>query len=171
MRKSSKSEKHKNDQNAKTQKVTKLKNQNMTKKVSKNDPPSKRPKCHLNGQNRHFAKSEPPGPAFFQSLGVPRDPILRPKMTWGGSDGEFWHTFSVFDFSILSFLSLFHFLHFVTFSLFLIFSILMIFTFWWFLVNFCVWHYFWSFFDTKLGASMMTHFSPSKPALPLSPFW
>ena len=76
----------------KMQKVRKwenAENEKVVKKVSKIDPPSKSVKCHLNGQNRHFAKSEPPGPAFFQSLGVPRDPILRPKMTWGGSDGEF----------------------------------------------------------------------------------
>jgi len=41
----------------------------------------KTPKCHLNGQNRHFVKSEPPGPAFFEFQGVPRDPVLRPKST------------------------------------------------------------------------------------------
>jgi len=51
----------------------------MTKKVSKIDPPSKTPKCHLNGQNRQFVKSEPPGPALFEFQGVPRDPVLRPK--------------------------------------------------------------------------------------------
>jgi len=87
--KSPKSQKSENGQNAKSEKVVNLKNQNMTKKVSKNEGGQKSPKCHLNDQNRHFAKSEPPGPAFFQSLGVPRDPVLRPKMTWGGSDGEF----------------------------------------------------------------------------------
>ena len=50
-------------------------------KSVKNAPPSKTPKCHLNGQNRHFVKSEPPGPAFFEFQGVPRDPVLRPKST------------------------------------------------------------------------------------------
>jgi len=73
----------------KGEKVIKVKTQKVTKKVSKIDPPSKWPKCQIIDQNRHFAKSEPPGPGVFQSLGVPRDPILRPKMTWGGSDGEF----------------------------------------------------------------------------------
>jgi len=51
----------------------------MIKKVSKIDPPSKTLKCHLNGQNRHFVNSEPPGWALFEFQGVPRDPVLRPK--------------------------------------------------------------------------------------------
>ena len=89
MQKLVKSTKHENAQNAKTRKVIKVKTQKVTKKVSKNEVPQKRAECQINGQNRHFAKSEPPGPGVFQSLGVPRDPILRPKSTWGGSDGEF----------------------------------------------------------------------------------
>jgi len=129
----------------------------------------KRPKCQINDQNRHFAKSEPPGPGVFQSLGVPRDPILRPKSTWGGSDGEFLHDFYVFHFLTFVILSLFMFFSFVTFSLFLIFSILMIFMFWWFLVNFCCWHHFWSFIVSILGAWFMTHFSPRISALPTIP--
>jgi len=44
-------------------------------------PSPKWPKCHLNDQNRHFVNSEPPGPAFFEFQGVPRDPVLRPKST------------------------------------------------------------------------------------------
>ena len=53
----------------------------MIKKVSKMHTPPKTPKCQINGQNRHFVKSEPPGPAFFRFQGVPRDPVLRPKST------------------------------------------------------------------------------------------
>ena len=60
----------------------------MTKKVSKNDPPSKTPKCQINGQNRHFVNSEPPGPALFEFQGVPRDPVLRPKSDPPYADGE-----------------------------------------------------------------------------------
>jgi len=66
----------------------------------------------------------------------------------------------------------FHFLHFVTFSLFLFFWFLLFFDFvdfWWFLVIFCCWHCFWSIIVSVLGASIMTHFSPSISALPLSP--
>jgi len=74
---------------SKSDKINKMQNWKSDKKVSKIDPPLKRPKCQINGQNRHFVKSEPPGPAFFEFQGVPRDPVLRPKMTWGGSDGEF----------------------------------------------------------------------------------
>jgi len=142
----------------------------MTKKVSKNEVPQKGPECQINGQNRHFAKSEPPGWALFQSLGVPRDPILRPKITWGGSDGEFWHTFSDFHFLTFMILSLFHFFSFDDFITFSVFSILMIFNFWWFLIIFCCWHQFWSIFVTILGAWFMTHFFSSKRLLPLSPF-
>jgi len=167
--KSQKPEKHQNQENAKSEKVTKVKIRKVMKKVSKIDPSSKRPKCQINGQNRHFAKSEPPGPAFFQSLGVPRDPILRPKSTWGGSDGEFWHTFSDFHFLTFMILSLFQFFSFVTFSHFDDFHILVIFWFWWFLIIFCCWHQFWSIFVSNLSAPMMTHFSPSITALPLSP--
>jgi len=105
--------KMKNHQNQKKWKMW-----NEQKKVSKNEVPPKWSKCHEIGQNRHFAKSEPPGPAFFQSLGVPRDPILRPKMTWGGSDGEFWHHF--LHFRVLHFITfcVFAFCHFLWFSCF-----------------------------------------------------
>jgi len=48
-------------------------------KMSKIVKTPKCPKCQINGQNRHFVNSEPPGPAFFEFQGVPRDPILRPK--------------------------------------------------------------------------------------------
>jgi len=172
MTKTSKSRKCKNQQNhknTKSEKVSKWKIMKVIKKVSKNEVPPKRPKCQINGQNRHFAKSEPPGPAFFQSLGVPRDPILRPKMTWGGSDGEFWHTFSDFHFCILSLFLFLSFSDFIIFSLFLVFSILMIFCFSWFLVNFCCCDDFWVIFVSKLSAPMMTHFISRKGALPLSP--
>jgi len=53
----------------------------MSKNSEKRGGTPKTPKCHLNGQNRHFVKSEPPGPAFFEFQGVPRDPVLRPKST------------------------------------------------------------------------------------------
>jgi len=134
--KSLKSQKRENAENPKSEKVIKWKNQNMTKKVSKNEVPQKRAKCHLNGQNRHFAKSEPPGPAFFQSLGVPRDPILRPKMTWGGQTENFDHIFWVFTFSFSHFC---HFLYFSVLSLFHFFSIS------WF-CTFFDFHDFWSIF-------------------------
>jgi len=88
---SSKSKNTKIDKNQKSSKVTKIKKHKNSKssksekwKMSKNDqkmhPPSKWPKCHLNDQNRHFVKSEPPGPAFFRFQGVPRDPVLRPDL-------------------------------------------------------------------------------------------
>jgi len=83
------------------------------KKVSKIDTPPKWPKCHLNDQNHHFVKSEPPGPAFFEFQGVPRDPVLRPKLDppyfWSFlmfSSGENWH---------------FWFYHFVHFHVFVFF--------------------------------------------------
>jgi len=91
-----------------------------------------------------------------------------------------WHfgLFRVFD--IFDVFSLFHFFillifvdfDFVTFSLFLVFHFflfLMICIFWCFLSLFCVRDEFWSIFVSVLGASMMTHFSPSIPALSLSP--
>jgi len=74
---------------SKSEKSDKMKMSKMIKNSEKSDPPSKWPKCQINDQNRHFAKSEPPGPAFFRFQGVPRDPVLRPKIAWGGSDGEF----------------------------------------------------------------------------------
>jgi len=65
----------------------------MIKKVWKMHPPSKTPKCHLNGQNRHFVKSEPPGPALFEFQGVPRDPVLRPKSDPPFLNGKKWSHF------------------------------------------------------------------------------
>jgi len=56
-----------------------MKKLKMSKNSEKRGGTPKTPKCHLNGQNRHFVKSEPPGPAFFEFQGVPRDPVLRPK--------------------------------------------------------------------------------------------
>jgi len=92
---------HQNWQNTKTQKHKKWQNakpEKWSKKVTKSDPPSKRPKCHLNGQNRHFVKSEPPGPAFFEFQGVPRDPVLRPKNDppiLNGKSQQHFHLFHV----------------------------------------------------------------------------
>jgi len=80
--------------------------------------------------------------------------------------------FDVFSLFLISVLSLFDDFDFVDFITFLIFSILMIFTFiifCQFLSLFSVWDEFWSIFVSVLGASMMTHFSPSISALPLSP--
>jgi len=79
---------------------------------------------------------------------------------------------SLFHFSIFCILSLFHFLVFVTFSLFpfsWFFLFLWFVDFWSFFVLFLVVDHFLSLFVTKLGASIMTHFSPSISALPLSP--
>jgi len=81
--------------------------------VTKIDPPWKRPKCHLNDQNRHFAFSEPPGPALFEFQGVPRDPVLRPKL-----DPPYFSPFLTF-FNVRNWL--FHFYHFVDFHVFAIF--------------------------------------------------
>ena len=86
--------------------------------------------------------------------------------------GQFLMFFSLFHFSIFYILMIFD---------FIIFCVLSLFAFYWFcrfwcFVNFdqflslfILWHHFVSFFVTNLGASMMTHFSPSIPALPLSP--
>jgi len=89
-------------QNQKMQKVKKWENhksEKVIKKVSKIDPPLKTPKCHLNGQNRHFVNSEPPGPALFEFQGVPRDPILRPKSDPLILNVKKWHTFWHLSFS------------------------------------------------------------------------
>jgi len=125
--KSSKSEKvtktgkRKKWENQKSEKIKIIKNQqnakpeNVTKKVSKIDPPSKRPKCHLNGQNRHFVNSEPPGPAFFEFQGVPRDPVLRPKSTplfLMAKNDHVLCIFMIYSFCILSFLINFDISHF-----------------------------------------------------------
>jgi len=85
-------------QNQKSDKMLKMQKWKSDKKWQKMTPPTKWPKCQIIDQNRHFVKSEPPGPAFFRFQGVPRDPVLRPKMTWGGSDGEFWHVFTFVTF-------------------------------------------------------------------------
>jgi len=54
----------------------KVKNQNQkSEKSDKTEKGQKWSKCQINGQNRHFAISEPPGPAFFgfwRLWGVPR---------------------------------------------------------------------------------------------------
>jgi len=81
----------------------------------------------------------------------------------------FWSLFHDFDFVTFWWFSFSTFYHFFTFSLFLIFALFWFWWFWWILVNFCCRHHFWPLFVTKLGASMMTHFSSGKPALPLSP--
>ena len=77
--------------------------------------------------------------------------------------------FTHFKFSLFDDLWFSDFVNFVDFWFLSILMILLICDFWWFLVNFCCWHYFWSLFVSKLGAPMMTHFLPSIPALPLSP--
>jgi len=112
---------HKNSKNRKSDKIRKCKSEKSdkiqnqkkwSKKVTKIDPPLKRPKCHLNGQNRHFVFSEPPGPAFFRFQGVPRDPVLRPK-----SDPPYFSPFLTF-YDVWNWHFMFyHFLHFVVFQL------------------------------------------------------
>jgi len=81
IRKTGKSEKVKKLKKCKNQKIKnqqKVKNQNQkSEKSDKIKKPQKWSKCHLNGQNRHFVISEPPGPAFFGFWGfqgVPRLP-------------------------------------------------------------------------------------------------
>ena len=71
--------------------------------------------------------------------------------------------FDFFTFCILLILSLFDFFTFSCFCVLLNFDQ--------FLSFFVVVTVFVSIFVTKLGAQMMTHFSPREPALPLSPFW
>jgi len=99
--KSTKSKKSKNEKNQKSSKVTKMRKWKNTKtgkckkwksvkKCQKMTPPPKWPKCQINDQNHHFVKSEPPGPAFFRFQGVPRDPVLRPKLT-----PPFFHCFLI----------------------------------------------------------------------------
>ena len=81
--------------------------------MTKIDTPLKRPKCHLNGQNRHFVNSEPPGPAFFEFQGVPRDPVLRPKL-----DPPYFCTFLMFCDRIFHLFTFYHFMHFAVFTVF-----------------------------------------------------
>jgi len=81
----------------------------------------------------------------------------------------FWSLFHDFNFITFCTFSFSYFCHFFTFSVFLILSLFHFLDFWSFFVIFHVWHQFWSLFVLKLGASMMTHFSSGKPALPLSP--
>ena len=82
----------------------------MIKNSEKMGGTRKRPKCQINGQNRHFVKSEPPGPAFFEFQGVPRDPVLRPKMT-----PSFLNVKSDTFFDICHFM-IYHFMHFCVFA-------------------------------------------------------
>jgi len=103
-----KHEKHKNQKKWKSRKwkntkSNKIKKSKSDKKVSKNDTPSKTPKCHLNGTFWHFAKSEPPGWALFEFQGVPRDPVLRPKMTPSFLNGKCDHNFAFYTFLICPF--------------------------------------------------------------------
>jgi len=82
------------------------------KKVWKSDPPSKWPKCQINGQKWQFVKSEPPGPALFEFQGVPRDPVLRPKMTPSLLNGKSQHEFHLFHILHISrFTILWHFMN------------------------------------------------------------
>jgi len=75
----------------------------MSKNSEKRGGTPKWPKCHLNDQNRHFVKSEPPGPALFEFQGVPRDPVLRPKMTPPFLNGKHDHVFTFSPFSNCAF--------------------------------------------------------------------
>ena len=81
---------------------------------------------------------------------------------------DFFHFFT-FYFSVFSLFLFFDFVTFITFFIFHIFLFLCFLDFWSFFTVFLVFVTFWSFFVVKLGAPMMTHFSSSKPALPLSP--
>ena len=112
--KSSKSKNTKIDKNQKSSKVTKstkskssksdkMEIRKSDKKVSKMHTPPKTPKCHLNDQNRHFVKSEPPGPAFFEFQGVPRDPVLRPKSDPLFLNVKKWRIFMICHFMICTF--------------------------------------------------------------------
>jgi len=113
---------------SKIRKSDKTEKWKMMKKVSKMHTPPKTPKCHLNGQNRHFVKSEPPGPAFFRFQGVPRDPVLRPKSTPPFLNVKYDHIFVFLCFVIC------HFAHFCVFII-------------WWKVTFCSWH---TFYDNAV---------------------
>jgi len=80
-----------------------------------------------------------------------------------------FHYFSCFAFCDFVNFDDFDFVDFLTFWVFRFFLFFCFVDFCQFLINFCCWVDFWSFFDTKLCASMMTHFFSSEPALPLSP--
>jgi len=57
-------------------------------------------------------KSEPPGPAFFEFQGVPRDPVLRPKNgppILNGKTQLDFYIFTFFIFCILVILVIFWF--------------------------------------------------------------
>ena len=84
----------------------------------------------------------------------------------GGRFFDVFFTFSWFQIYHFSDFCIFEFCHFLCFLIFLILSL---FNFWWFLSKFYCCDEFLIIFVSKLGASTMTHFSPSKPALPLSP--
>jgi len=92
------------------------------KKVSKIDPPLKTPKCQINGQNRHFVNSEPPGPAFFEFQGVPRDPVLRPKSTPLFLNGKCDHVFHIYHFYAFIIFVFYAFSHFSKVSFFVTFD-------------------------------------------------
>jgi len=135
--------------------------------------------------------SDPPHVIFGLKTGSRGTPWNSKSAGPGGSDfakcqfwSFIWHfghfggvsifdTFlTLFHFSIFIILLIFDFLLFVTFDDFWILSILVFSCFddfCQFLINFCCWHHFWSIFVSNLGASIMTHFSSSKPALPTIP--
>jgi len=97
-------------ENAKVRKSTKWKSEKMSKNSEKKGGTPKTPKCHLNDQNRHFAKSEPPGWALFRFQGVPRDPVLRPKK---GGQFLMWKSDHILCFHVLWIV------HFIIFSHFM----------------------------------------------------
>jgi len=137
----------------------------------------------------HFLPLRPENAIPYRGRGTPHKRQNPKNAGPGGSEitkcrfypfiwhfGHFWgfwvlSLFSLFLISIFIILVIFDFVDFVTFCVFHFFVFLMICIFWCFLSLFLVVINFWSFFVTNLGASMMTHFSPREPALPLSPFW
>jgi len=117
-----KHEKQQNWENWKSDKIDKIQKPEKSKKwksqkcKSEKWKKSKTPKsvkCQINGTFWHFVKSEPPGPAYFEFQGVPRDPVLRPKSGVGILNGK-----SQIGFHHFHILWIYHFMHFNIFTIF-----------------------------------------------------
>jgi len=166
---------------------------NLTKIIKHQNDQNVQTSKHENANHDHFLPLRNRGSNFGLKTGSRGTPWNSKNAGPGGSDftkcrfwSFIWHFghfgvpplfslfLSLFHFLNFIILSLFAFSDFVTFSLFLILSILAFLCFddfWHFFIIFHVGDWFLSLFMSKLSASLMTHFSPSISALPLSPFW
>jgi len=128
--------------------------------------------CHLNVKMSLYVFSEPSGGGIFAKPHGPPCfdfPIKNRCFRFLMNFDQFltFSSFAFFTFWWFWFLCFCHFLHFLHFLDFVTFLILLIFD--TFLSLFYVGDEFWSIFVSVLGASIMTHFSSSKPALPTIP--